>query len=143
MSHASEVDEEVWCEAQRAQVAEYLAREGLVHGGVGDWPAWHVRPYVALWAVESVTNPGWVGWWAISGDLPTDYTSCGSERHPREGLSDIASRWKQAADSWRQNKPIEGWSIGAPDDWSTLAPLLEARSGLLLSFVADDALWNS
>ncbi|WP_083850757.1 DUF4826 family protein [Novosphingobium sp. Rr 2-17] len=98
-------------------------------------------PYVAVWAIESVINPGCVGWWAVSGDLPTDYTGCGPERHPREGLRDIAARWQDAAEKWSENKSVEGWSIGTAEDRATLAPLLASRAKMLLSFAADDDLW--
>ena len=142
MEEPSEAAEGLWCDVERARVIEYLSREGVVHGKVGDWPAWHVWPYVAVWAIESMENPGWVGWWAISGDLPTDYTSCGPERHPREGLRDIAVRWKDAAEKWGENNPVEGWGIGDLDDRPTLAPLLATRAAQLLSYAADDNLWD-
>src|SRR5437764_5727586 len=59
---------------------------------IGDWssdvcssdlslePRWFLSPYVAVWAVRSRANPDRVGWWAISGDLPTDYMTCGREQ---------------------------------------------------------------
>jgi Domain of unknown function (DUF4826) len=141
MDYPSEAEEQTWCDFERARVIEYLSSEGLVHGEVGDWPAWHVWPYVAVWAIESVRCPGWVGWWAVSGDLPIDYTGCGPDRHPREGLRDIASLWKEAAKNWSENKSIEEWRIGAPEDWPTLAPLLATRAELLLAYAADDDLW--
>jgi hypothetical protein len=67
--------EERWCEQQRVAVNEYLQSQGVKHGRVGDWPAWHVAPYVSIWAIESVNRPEWIGWWVICGDLPTDYIS--------------------------------------------------------------------
>ncbi len=36
--------EEQWCSERRAQVIEYLEREKVSHGEVGEWPAWHVVP---------------------------------------------------------------------------------------------------
>jgi Domain of unknown function (DUF4826) len=67
--------EESWCNAQRDAVANYLRSQRLEHGEIGDWPAWHVAGCVAIWAVESKARPEWIGWWVISGDLPTDYCS--------------------------------------------------------------------
>ncbi|WP_157785638.1 DUF4826 family protein [Sinorhizobium fredii] len=138
----SDADEVVWCASQRAVVLDYLKREGLAHGEVGDWPAWHVWPYVAVWAVESLKSPGRVGWWAISGDLPTDYTPCGPAPHPREGVKDIAERWRDGAYRWGKGESAEGWVIGSPDEQKELAPLLAARANLLLSWVADPRLWE-
>jgi hypothetical protein len=104
MADLNDAEEEAWCKSERDRVTAYQENEGLSHVGVGDWPAWHLSPYVAVWAIESVKNPGWVGWWAISGDLPTDYTTCGPERHPREGIRDIAARWKHAAECWAEKR---------------------------------------
>ena len=50
--------EESWCSHQRAQVAAYLANEKLAHGEIGEWPAWHIAPIVAVWAIESKKRPG-------------------------------------------------------------------------------------
>ena len=46
--------EEHWCGECRRTVTEYLAKQSLDHGEVGSWPAWHVVPYVSIWAVESL-----------------------------------------------------------------------------------------
>ena len=102
MENAAENAEVAWCANERTRVIEYLKQAHLAHGAVGEWPAWHVWPHVALWAIESAARPGWVGWWVISGDLPTDYATCGPERHPREGVRDIAQRWHTAAAQWEQ-----------------------------------------
>ena len=82
--------EDTWIASQRKVVQEYLEREGVDHLGVGEYPAFHLHPYVAVWAVQSKKAPGWVGWWAISGDLPTDYVSRGKIAHPREALRAFA-----------------------------------------------------
>jgi hypothetical protein len=134
-------DEQAWCDDQRSIVIDYLVQQGLEHGEVGEWPAWHIAPHVAIWAVESVVRPGWVGWWVISGDLPTDYMSCGSERHPRAGLRAIAERWRDAAPLMAEGKDISGWNFGSAANRTELAPLLAARADALLSFTADDTLW--
>ncbi|MEW6745775.1 MAG: DUF4826 family protein [Planctomycetota bacterium] len=43
--------EERWCAEMRGNVARYLAREQVPHGQIGEWPAWHVAPYVSVWAL--------------------------------------------------------------------------------------------
>jgi hypothetical protein len=91
-----EAEEEEWCESQRQYVVDYLGRERLKHGRLGAWPAWHVYPHVAVWAIESIEHPGRVGWWAISGDLPADYICCGPEPTPRAAVRDFGLRWKEA-----------------------------------------------
>jgi hypothetical protein len=108
---------------------------------VGEVPAWHVAPIVSVWAIESLERPGWVGWWAVAGDFPTDYTACQGERHPRQALRDIGTRWLAASDSWFKGEPAVGWELSSPEKESELAPLLAARAKLFLDFSADDGIW--
>ena len=63
-------DEEEWVAQERAKAIAYLSSQKCEHAGVGEWPAFHIDPYIALWAVQSPSSPGRIGWWAISGDLP-------------------------------------------------------------------------
>jgi hypothetical protein len=136
-------EEEVWCQDQRDQICDYIRRQGLGQARIGDRPAWHVFPYVALWAIESLTRTGSVGWWAISGDLPTDYVTCSGGRHPRDGVRDIARKWQQVADDWTNGRESADITIGATEDRLTLAPMLSSRAQMLLDWTADDTLWDS
>lgn len=43
--------EEAWVAEQRSTVADYLRREGVKHGAIGEWPAWYVQPYLAILAI--------------------------------------------------------------------------------------------
>lgn len=138
----SDQDEERWCAEQRANVLAYLAGERCPSASVGDWPAWHVVPILSVWAVESVERPGWVGWWAVSGDFPTDYTECRSERHPRQGLRDIGLRWQNAAQKWLNGEKVDGWQLGDSKRYAELAPLLGARAEMFLEIAEDDENWD-
>jgi len=73
-----------WFAERREEVTNYLKGEGVTHGQIGDEPAWHVTPYVSVWAVESLKSPGSVGWWAICGDMPNDYVSASKASNPKE-----------------------------------------------------------
>ena len=134
--------EERWCDERRNDVNALLQREGVSHGQVGEWPAWHLAPYVSIWAIESKANPGWVGWWAIAGDLPTDYVSASTIKHPRDAMRAIASRWHGASEHMSRGQPSPNFSVGAPADWPTLAPQLASRAELLLEWAADPELWD-
>ena len=133
--------EEEWCEARRAQVTAYLQREGVDHGRVGEWPAWHVAPYVSVWAIESKRWPNQVGWWVICGDLPTDYVSAAKIKHPREAIRSIAEEWREQVRLMATQERPDDIRIGRPEDWASLAPLLDARASLLLKFADDDSIW--
>ena len=133
--------EEQWVEARRTEVTAYLQREGVEHGRVGEWPAWHVAPYVSVWAIESKARPDWVGWWVICGDLPTDYISAAKIKHPREAIRSIAGEWREQARLMRSGERPDDIRIGRPEEWASLAPLLDARASLLLEFANDDSVW--
>ncbi|WP_409929075.1 DUF4826 family protein [Sphingomonas sp. BAUL-RG-20F-R05-02] len=97
LNDLAEGEDDAWCVGQRQQVLSYLADEGSQSPTVGDWPARHVTLIIWISAVNSVEQPGWFGWWVISGDFPTDYIACGSERRPRQALRDITLRRQEAA----------------------------------------------
>src|SRR5690242_638460 len=120
--------DEQWCSARREQVVAYLAAAKLAHGQVGEWPAWHLAPHASIWAIESLSSPGWVGWWVICGDLPSDYLSAAAIRHPREAMLAFASRWHKAAELMAIGQSSADFSIGSPQEWPTLAPLLASRA---------------
>lgn len=127
-----------WCQTERARVVEYLENEGVVHGGLGEWPEWRVGPYVAIWAVGSLTAPGRIGWWAISGDLPCDYCSSSDCADPRSALRWIAESWRTNVDLTKPGDALIHDSANLPAD---LAPLLRSRSQTLLEWANDEAVW--
>jgi hypothetical protein len=133
--------EEQWCDARRQEVIDYVARQGIQHGEVGEWPAWHVAPYVSIWAIESLNSPGWVGWWVICGDLPTDYISAEKIKHPREVARAIGERWSEVSAYMQRGEEHPDMSIGSAEDARELVPLLRDRAAILLDWAADDAVW--
>jgi hypothetical protein len=130
-----------WCADQRAEVTAYLHRERVDHGQLGEWPAWHVAPHVSVWAIASKKSPGWVGWWVICGDLPTDYVSAKTIKHPREAVRAIAEEWREQARLMANADSHPDTRIGRPEDRASLAPLLAARAAKLLELVDDDSVW--
>ena len=135
--------EERWCGDRRAEVARYLGGAGVAHGRIGEWPAWHVAPYVSVWAIESKVRPGSVGWWVICGDLPTDYVSAAGIEHPRKAVQAFAGRWRAYCDAVRSGAPHPDVTIdGAGRAPVALVPLLEGRARTLASWAADDSAWE-
>jgi hypothetical protein len=135
--------EERWCAARREEVVQYLRKEKVDHGRVGDWPAWHVAPYVSVWAIESKARPGWVGWWVICGDLPTDYVSSASIRHPRAVLEAVATRWRGYVAAVRAGTPPQDFTpAGMTEAPDQTLDLLERRADMLAAWAADDEIWE-
>jgi hypothetical protein len=134
--------EELWCAERRQEVTEYLSSQGLRHGEVGVWPAWHIIPYVSIWAIESLLVPGDVGWWAICGDLPPDYLSAANLKHPRKAMLAFADTWREVAACMFKGVAHGHTSIGPPERRSDLASLLESRADALRRFAEDDSVWG-
>ena len=135
-------DENAWHEACRDRVAQYLKDQGVVHGRIGEGPAWSVPGVMSVWAVESGRAPGRVGWWVLCGDGPTDYVSSKDIRSPREAVRAIAQRWQVACGYLARGEAPPDFELGSPDSRRQLAPLLESRAALLLQWVAEDAIWS-
>lgn len=134
--------EEQWCGDCRRRVTEYLAKELVNHGEVGLWPAWHVAPFISIWAVESLEAQGSVGWWVICGDLPTDYLSAKGIRHPRKAMLAFADTWREVAEYMRRGVPHPDISTGPAEPDSEYTSLLEKRSNVLRQFAEDDSVWG-
>ncbi len=137
--------EEHWCGEQRAKVSDYLRSQKVKHRRIGDWPAWHVAPFVSIWAIESLARPEWIGWWVICGDLPTDYissTDVKPPQHPRKAIQVIAERWLKQVAAWNDGRNYDGIRIAGAHSHSELAPLLEARAKLLMEWADDDSFWE-
>jgi hypothetical protein len=131
-----------WIAEQRERVVDYLRSQEIDHLGVGEYPAFHVHPYIALWAVQSRNAPDRIGWWAISGDLPTDYISSAGSPHPRDALREFSRYWRELAEHMLRGEPHPKVAIGKPEQWSTLGDLLRRRADLLHDWASNDGAWN-
>jgi Domain of unknown function (DUF4826) len=135
-------DEKSWLHREHARVAAYLDGEGVAHAGVASEPAWYVHEVIAVWAVASIASPGRVGWWAFSGDIPTDYIGSAGIGDARDALAAIAARWRADADRMRAGHEPDGVTFGRRAEWTALAPMLAARATHLAEWARDDALWS-
>ena len=131
-----------WLRAQRAKVILYLDGEGVQHRGVGGQPVWFVSPYISVWEVESQATAGVVGWWAISGDFPTDYVSGNDAHDPRSVLAHFARHWSEISAAMLRGEAHPEVTIGTPDEWPHLGDLLQRRSQILAQFAEDENVWN-
>lgn len=128
-------EDAAWVAKQRQTVIDYLASQRCEHNGVSLEPRWFVSPYIAVWAVRSKANPDAVGWWAISGDLPTDYLSAAAHlRSSGDVLIAFAGQWRTAAERMKDGEQLDDYTVGDPARAKELAPLLKNRADLLQKF---------
>jgi len=137
----SDAEYEDWVRRERARVEEYLTTQGIPNPGVGPWPAFDVAPYFAIWAVESKKVAGKIGWWAFSGDCPTDYISEDGQCHPRSALRRLLETWREAFPYLKRGEQPPSVRFGK-HGLEKLGDLLERRVGILSKWVADDDLWE-
>ena len=135
-------EEEAWLNARRSDVASYLKSEGVAHGEIGEDPAWHLWPYVSVWAIESLKSPGWVGWWVACGDHPTDYVSAKDIKDPRSVLRAIGERWTELSAYMLRGEAHPNIRIGTPEQWPELGQLLQARARIFLEWATRDDVWE-
>ena len=131
-----------WFAERRTELAEYLNREGVTQGKIGEEPAWYVAPYVSIWVIESNKSPGKVGWWGISGDMPNDYVSGNAAGTPREAMHAIASLWKEKAQYMARGERHPTFVIGTGENDKELASMLSSRAHMLLEWANDPDVWE-
>ena len=78
----------------------------------------------------------------ICGDLPTDYISAATIKHPRDAVRGIAERWMEVAAYMKRGEAHPTVTIGPPEMQSELGLLLKKRAVLLLEWTQDDTLWE-
>ena len=129
-----------WVAAQRTLVELYLTKHGIDNPSVGPWPAFEVAPHFAIWAVESKEVGGKIGWWAFSGDCPTDYVSEDGAFHPRNALSTLLENWRSYVPHLKQGQQPPSLHFGEAGELALLGDLLEKRARVLEEWLEDDDL---
>jgi hypothetical protein len=62
--------------------------------------------------------------------------------HPRDALRHFSAEWRSVAQSMRRGEEHSRTKIGTPEQWPTMAPLLESRAELLRDYADDGRLWE-
>ena len=131
-----------WLAKQRDSVQRYLQDEGIRHRGVAFDPAWFLAPYVSIWMVASMRTPDDIGWWAISGDLPTDYLSGAEATDARTALAAFARRWREVSAYMLRDENHPTVKIGPPENRRELGDLLCRRAEIIQEWADDDEMWD-
>lgn len=134
---------EAWIASQRSIVLEYLQHENIPNGGIFDEPDFCLAPHIAIWPVLNSDDPETIGFWVISGDLPTDFVSSEIAEDPREVLRHFGNSWSEVAEHMAAGKPHPTINIAPPEEWPEIAPLLAERAEILLEIADDDEIWEA
>ena len=143
MSEADYDDPDVearWLTEQETIIRSYLHKEGILHCDVASRPDWFVAPYVSIWHVES---PGLVGWWVISGDLPTDYLNGRDAADARGAMRAFAARWREVSSYMLRDEDHPTVRIGHLGNRRELGDLLSRRARIIDGWAHDDEMWQA
>jgi hypothetical protein len=132
-----------WVDGQRSNVEQHLTQQGIDDPTVGPWPAFEIAPHFAIWPVESKTTPGDVGWWAFSGDCPTDHVKEDGPCHPRHALTNLLRKWRTCIPYLKKGEQPPESNFTGDTDMATLAELLQTRVGILEELHGDEKLWEN
>jgi hypothetical protein len=135
-------DYEQWVEEERKKVEGYLETQGIGSPSVGPWPAFDVAPKFAIWPVESKRQAGKIGWWAFSGDCPTDFIAEDGNCHPRNALKLLLEQWRACIPEMKAGRQHSQLKFGNASNVKELGQLLEARVSILSDWLADDSMWE-
>ncbi|WP_333796503.1 DUF4826 family protein [Rheinheimera sp.] len=83
-----------WVRQQFQKANLHLAEQGIVMDNVAVQESRYLPPYVAVWKINALNRQGY---WAISGDLPTDYLEASGAIDAREALRAFSLRWQMKA----------------------------------------------
>ena len=134
--------EAAFCAECHEKLLRRLAADGVIHGAISDEPLSYAPDLACVWAIEHPGSPGTVGWWAISGDLPTTYYSATDIPDPRSFLRAVSQHWRAATDAMESGDPPAELTVGAPKDWPRLIPILRSYAGILETWAEDDDAWE-
>jgi len=137
-----ELEFKAWVDKERKDVELYLTKHGINKPNVGPWPAFEMAPHFAIWAVESKKIAGKIGWWAFSGDCPTDYVSEDGKCHPRNALKILLENWKQYIPYMKAGRQPPNTKFVDEANLPLLGELLEKRVALLNEWLENDELWE-
>jgi len=132
-----EVSEQDWLDEQQNVAYQYMEKTGTKHGRIEHTPSFFVAPYGAVWAVESGKSQDAIGWWVITGDLPTDYVSSNGISSAREAIIAFAERWSNSVNI-HKNGNVDP-TISLSDE---TADLLESRAQILTEWASDETMWQ-
>ncbi len=138
----SQEEVEAWWTICREKLDRRLAEDGILHGPLGDEPISYCMGMACVCAIEAPNQAGIVGWWGISGDVPTTYLSVDEVADPRAFIREISRRWLTAIEAMERGDPPGAATIGKPKDWPTIIPLLRFNAHTLASWADDDSAWG-
>lgn len=120
-----------WMRDAYQKAVGFLAQKSIVTESVADSESRYLPPLFAVWKLKS-NEQNW--YWAISGDLPTDYLDSSAAKNAREAIRVFSMRWQLQAESIRQTAQGDSNKI-------KFANMLEMRAENIYGTFENENLW--
>lgn len=128
-------EEQRWLFAQRRNIQQHLDDQGVRHAGVAFEPVWSVIPYISVWTVRSAERRGANGFWAISGDTPTDHLPGDEAADATAAMTAFAKRWRSIARYMLRGREHPNFTLGGRHQRRERGVLLMRQAEDLASLV--------
>ncbi len=131
-----------WIAECRKRLTDELGEECLRHCVIDEEPVAYAPGLACVWALHTPGAPDEVDWWAINGDVPTNYLPVSEAPDPRAFLRAIAPYWRATAYVLeRGDQPAELAPV-PPENRQRIGALLHRRADILDEWAADDEAWE-
>ncbi|OKY27238.1 MULTISPECIES: DUF4826 family protein [Thalassotalea] len=127
----TEQEQQQWVREQYQAATKFLADRGLITKSVADKESRYLIPLMSVWKINLTDN---TTVWAISGDLPTDYSPVSVAGDAREAVRHFSLKWQLQAENLRKDKKEES---------KRLAEHLISRAEDLYQLFDDNNVWQS
>ena len=125
-----------WVRTQFQKANRFLAEKGVIPSKVLADESRYLAPYMAIWKMES-KRPSNKTYWAMSGDLPSDFVDVKVAATARDAVRHFSMMWQMQA----ENLVRSGATRDATQ--AKFAQLLVSRAESLYRMHNDDKLWNA
>ncbi|WP_286235637.1 DUF4826 family protein [Thalassotalea sediminis] len=127
----SEQEQQQWVREQYQTATKFLADRGLITKSVADTESRYLIPLMSVWKINLSDN---TSVWAISGDLPTDYSPEVVAQNAREAVRHFSLKWQLQAENLLKDEAEES---------KKLAEHLISRAEGLYQLFDDEKVWQT
>ncbi|MDO6428216.1 DUF4826 family protein [Thalassotalea sp. 1_MG-2023] len=127
----TELEQQQWVREQYQTATKFLADRGLITKSVADKESRYLIPLMSVWKINLTDN---TTVWAISGDLPTDYSPASVAPDAREAVRHFSLKWQLQAENLLKDEKEES---------KRLANHLISRAEGLYQLFDDNNVWQS
>jgi len=121
-----------WARIQFQKANKHLAENGVLFESVVTDESRYLAPYLAVWKIKAIDG---AFYWAISGDLPSDYTALENAANVKEVLRHFGMTWQLKAENLLQ-------AAGDDATQKEYAELLQNRAESLFAMQNAPQLWG-